>query len=175
MKRKEPILETERLILRPLTVEDAEDVFDWASDERVTEYMAYPTHKSISDTQQWLAYARQDEKEYNWGFVLKKENKLIGSGSIGPDNYMEGYWGFGYNVHYEFWNKGYTTEAMRAIIAYAHDELGVERFCACHAVENPASGRVMEKCGLQFHHNGKYSKADKSKIFDAKYYTMKYK
>lgn len=51
---KEPVLETERLILRPLTIKDAEDVFKWASDERVAKYMIYPRHENIETTIAWL-------------------------------------------------------------------------------------------------------------------------
>lgn len=61
---------------------------------------------------------------------------------------------------------------MKAIISFAHNELGVNKICSNHAVDNPASGRVMEKCGLTFHHYGEYSKLDGSVTFKAKFYTM---
>lgn len=173
-KRKEPILETERLILRSLNLDDAQAVYSWASDERVTRYMSYPVHTDISQTREWLAYVQTDEKEYNWGFVLKENGKLIGSGSIGPSNYLKGYWGFGYNLHYDYWNNGYVTEAARAMISYAHNSLGADKICAVHAVDNPASGRVMEKCGLKFDHFGEYEKLDKSQVFKCKYYILEY-
>lgn len=80
--------------------------------------------------------------------------------------------GIGYNIRYDCWNKGYTTEAMKAVIQFAHHELGVNKICSDHAVGNPASGRVMEKCGLKFHHMGEYSKTDGSAVFKAKYYTL---
>lgn len=169
---KEPILETERLILRPLTVNDAEACFQWASDERVAHFMAYPKATKISDETEWLKFAETDTKEYNWGFVVKENGELIGSGSIGPDKFIDGYWGIGYNIKYDYWNKGYTTEAMRAIVEYAHEKLGVNKICSDHAVDNPASGRVMEKLGLKFHHFGEYSKLDNSETFKAKFYTM---
>lgn len=158
---KEPILETERLILRPITLDDAAACFSWNSDERVAKYMSYPT--------------LTDEKEYNFAFVLKKENKVIGTGSIGPSSKLEGYWGMGYNLHFDYWHKGYCTEAMKAIIDYVHKELGVNRICSCHAVDNPRSGKVMEKCGLKFDHYDEITKYDNSATFKAKAYVMEIK
>lgn len=169
---KEPVLETERLILRPITIDDAEAVYQWTSDERVTKYMSYPTHTYISQTKAWITSTFSDETEWNWAFVLKNENRVIGTGSIGREKHSEDCWGIGYNFHYDCWHKGYCTEAMKAIINYAHNQLGVKKICGCHAVENPASGRVMEKCGLTFDHFGEYSKIDGSKTFKCKFYKM---
>ena len=169
---KEPILETERLIIRPITLDDAEACFSWNSDERVAKYMSYPRLTDISQTIDWIKSTLTDEEEWNWAFVLKVENKVIGTGGIGPNKTMEGYWGIGYNLHYDYWHKGYCTEAMRAIVDFAHNELGVNKICSDHAVENPRSGKVMEKLGLKFHHYGEYSKIDGSQTFKAKFYTM---
>ena len=99
---KEPILETERLILRPITLDDAKACFSWNSDERVTKYMSYPTLTDISQTIDWIKSTLTDEKEYNFAFVLKEENKVIGTGSIGPSSKIEGYWGMGYNLHFDY-------------------------------------------------------------------------
>lgn len=169
---KEPILETERLILRPIIIEDAPFVYEWTSDERVTKYMSYPTHTDKCQTEEWIKSTFTDESEWNWAFVLKSENKIIGTGSIGPNAQMKDYWGIGYNFHYDYWHNGYCTEAMKEVIRFAHNKLGVNKICSCHAVGNPRSGKVMEKCGLKFHHYGEYSKIDNSKTFKAKYYTM---
>ena len=92
---KEPILETERLILRPITLDDAAACFSWNSDERVAKYMSYPTLTDISQTIDWIKSTLTDEKEYNFAFVLKKENKVIGTGSIGPSSKLEGLLGYG--------------------------------------------------------------------------------
>lgn len=172
IKPKEPIIETERLILRPMTVADAPAVLEWARDERVSRFMSYTGYDDINIAKAWLESLKEERSEYEWGFVVKETGKLIGSGSIGADKFMDGYWGFGYNIRYDCWNRGYTTEAMKAIIEYVHNELGVNRICAYHAVENPASGRVMEKCGLTFHHYCEYAKLDNSAAFKAKLYVL---
>lgn len=171
---KEPILETERLILRPITLDDAEACFSWNSDERVARYMSYPTYTDIRQTQEWIKLTLTDEIEWNWAFVLKSENRVIGTGGIGPNEFMEGYWGIGYNLHYDYWHCGYCTEAMRAIVDYAHNKLGVNKICSCHAVDNPRSGKVMEKLGLKFHHFGEYTKLDGSETFKTKFYALEY-
>ena len=171
---KEPILETERLILRPLSVDDADAVFAWASDPRVAKFMSYPQHTDIKQTIDWLIFLEDDETELTWAFVLKEENKVIGSGGIGPNVEMQGYWGIGYNIHFDYWHNGYCTEAMKAIIDFAHNKLGVNKICSDHAIDNPRSGKVMEKCGLTFHHNGEYSKIDGSETFKAKFYTLEF-
>jgi len=173
-KPKEPILETERLILRPLTVADAEECFVWNSDPVVNKYMSYPLITDIEQTREWLRSCENDEIEYNWGFVLKENNCLIGSGGIGPSTIMKGYWGMGYNLRYDCWHKGYCTEAMKAIIDFVHNELGVNKICSNHAVDNPRSGKVMEKCGLTFHHYGEYKKLDGSQTFKTKFYTLEF-
>lgn len=167
---KEPIIETNRLILRPLTLDDAEACYSWNSDDRVTKYMSYSTYTDIGQTIDWIKSTFIDEDEWIWAFVLKEKNKVIGTGSIGPD--AQDYWGIGYNLHYDYWHKGYCTEAMKAIIDFAHKELGVNKICSDHAVDNPRSGKVMEKCGLKFDHCGEYTKLDGSQTFKAKFYKI---
>lgn len=169
---KTPILETERLILRPLNEDDVEAVFCWTGDERVTKYMIYPTHDNIDVTKQWIESLSQlPDNDYQWGFVQKDSGRLIGAGGI---RWSEEYsaWAFGYNICFDCWNKGYTTEATRRMIKFIYESCGGRDFISDHAVDNPASGRVMEKCGLTFSHYGEYTKLDGSRTFKAKFYTM---
>lgn len=160
-----PTIETERLLLRPLVPEDAEAVFLWTGDSRVTEYMNYSTYSDPMQVRQWI----ETTGGRIFGFVRRSDGQLIGSGDISPHEAEEGYWGFGYNLRYDCWNKGYTTEAVMAMIKYAAF-LGAEKFIAMHAVENPASGRVIEKCGLKFCGFGSYKKQDGSREYKAKVY-----
>ena len=168
-------LETERLILRPLTVDDAGAVFVWASDPEVNRYMSYPLHTDTEVTRQWLRAVEQDNEvqagleNYTFGFVRKSDGLLIGSGGIRRQE--DGTWDFGYNLRRDCWGCGYTTEAVKAIIDFARRR-GAKIFAAHHAVDNLASGRVMEKCGLTFRHCGEYSKFDGSETFRAKFYRL---
>ena len=167
-----PVLETERLILRPLTLEDAEAAFLWHSDPKVNKFMSYPLYTAISQTVHWINDIVPTDEDFHWGIVLKEGNSLIGSISIGPAGNDDGVWGFGYNIRFEHWNKGYTTEATKRIIRFSHDVHGIKTFTASHAVDNPASGRVMEKCGLKFESFGEHSKSDGSATYKIKNYKM---
>mgnify|MGYP001132491427 CR=1 FL=1 len=104
---KEPILETDRLMLRPVTLDDADAVFAWTSDPRVSKFMSYTTSKDITETINWITSTFNDETEWNWVFILKSENRVIGAGSIAADKFLQGHWGIGYNLHYDYWHKGY--------------------------------------------------------------------
>lgn len=166
-----PTIETDRLILRPLTVNDADAVFEWTGDERVAEYMIYPCHKNIEVTREWLCSLDSLENEYTWGFVRKSNGKLIGSGGI-RFRTDENVWSFGYNLRYDCWGHGYATEASRRMIEYAYSENNAREFVSEHAVRNTASGRVIEKCGLVFDGYSEYSKFDNSCTFKSKKYRM---
>ena len=75
-----PTLETSRLILRPLTVDDADAIFKWTGDPRVNKYMIYPLYKSKEEAKPWIETLYEDEKKLDYGFVLKETGELIGSG-----------------------------------------------------------------------------------------------
>ena len=164
-------IETERLILRPLTVADAEEVFLWAGDPVVNRYMPYPVHQSVEQTKQWLS-TLGDKDEF--GFCLKETGQVIGSGSI---KYVEEYdaYELGYNLNRAFWGKGYATEAAKAMLQWAYEQRNARKFMARHVTKNTASGNVIRKCGFQFSHYGQYSRYDGSEIFDATYYTRQMK
>lgn len=168
-------IETERLLLRELRVEDAEHIYKtWASDPRVTKFMTWPTHESVEVTKGWLADVEKnnedkDSKELEWGFELKSTGLLIGSGgAVYKDKFQR--WSIGYNIAFDYWNKGYTSEAMRAVVEYL-GSIGMKHICACHAPDNPASGRVMQKIGMKFWMDGTYTCLD-DRVFEAKYYML---
>ena len=158
----EYVIETERLILRPLCDKDRDAIFKWVSDEDVAKYMVYNTYTSKDQVSEWLTYLKSVENEYHFGFVRKEDNELIGSGSIGPDSKREGFWGFGYNFRKDCWGYGFATEATKAMMQFANEKFGVSKFSSSHVEENKASGHVMEKCGLHFVNYGQFQKLDGS-------------
>lgn len=118
-----PILETERLILRPLTVADASAVFEWASDERVAKYMIYPKHETIETTLEWLnSIDNNTDTDYDFGFVEKESGKLIGSGGVYWENDRQ-QWRVGYNFRFDRWHQGFATEAAQEMVRFAKEEL----------------------------------------------------
>ncbi len=152
-------IKTERLLLRPLTLADADAVWKWVSDERVARYMVYPTYTEKEKLNEWLRSVEEQTDNYEFGFVRLADGDLIGSGSIAPDQNRE-FWGFGYNLRYDCWGQGYATEAAKAMIDFAKSTFGATHFRSSHAEPNLASGRVMEKCGLHFVGYGTFIKLD---------------
>lgn len=172
---KTPIIETERMILRPWSVMDANDVYErWTSDDRVSKYMRWSTHKSVQDTIEWLKVEENDilsDKNYGWGFTFKENGYLFGGGGI-ILNEKEGIFELGYNIMHQYWNQGYTTEAAKAMLDFAIKKLKQKEFICWHAVDNPASGAVMKKCGFVYEHNELHSKFDGSMTYETKRYRL---
>ena len=179
MKQEEvmqtPILETKRMILRPLTTLDAADIYErWTSDDRVSKYVRWCTHTSVNDTIEWLKFQEKEnlgDQTYQWGFELKDSGYLFGGGGINF-NEEEGVFELGYNIMHKFWNQGYTTEAAKAILDFGINELKQKEFIARHAVENPASGAVMKKCGFVYEKNEIHTKFDGVTSYDTKKYRL---
>ena len=166
---KTKIFETERLILRPLTKEDAQDVFEWCSDPIVNKYLPYTLYENVNQVEEWIESIKDEENTF--AFVLKDSGKVIGSGSISMDTERNAY-ELGYNINRNYWNKGYTTEASKGLIKWAYDVLDAREFCANYATANVASGKVLEKCGFEFEKYGQYSTFDGSETFDATFVRM---
>ena len=164
------VIETERLILRPLTVGDAEDAFEWQSDPEVNRYMVYSLYTDIEKTREWIAGLGADENEF--GFELKETGKVIGAGGI---KYIEkeAAWEMGYNLNRAYWGRGFATEASKALIQWAYENEDARDFIACHATANAASGNVIRKCGFKFVRFGQYSRYDGSETFDASFYRLR--
>ncbi len=159
---------TDRLILRPLTLDDADAAFEWTGDERVAEYMIYSTHESVETTKEWLHTVKSTDTQFEFGFVRRSDNKLIGSGGIRLHD--DGFWEFGYNFRYDCWGMGYATEASLAMIELVRSRYGNVKLKAECAAENTASTHVIEKCGLHFVGYGEYSSYDGKKKFKSKKY-----
>ncbi|WP_294751941.1 GNAT family N-acetyltransferase [uncultured Ruminococcus sp.] len=161
---------TDRLILRPLTLDDAEAAFEWTGDERVAKYMIYSTHESVETTKEWLRSINTSDTVFEFGFVRRSDDKLIGSGGIRLKE--DGLWEFGYNFRYDCWGQGYATEASKAMIELVRSRFGEVRFKAECAAENTASAHVIEKCGLHFVGYGEYSSYDGLKTFRSKKFEL---
>ena len=170
-------LETERLLLRPLTVADAPAVFAWGSDPEVNRYMAYPLERSVADAEAWLRQVEQADgrRDCDFGFVRKEDGLPIGAGGVYRKKgawWRHPWWVLGYNLRRDCWGRGYATEAARAMLEFARKRRGARIFLASHAVDNPASGHVMEKCGMKAVGTGQYSKLDGSETFQTITYRL---
>ncbi len=145
-------IETQRLILRRFTIEDADDMFNnWASDPEVTRFMTWPPHSSVEVTgsllKEWIP-RYEDGGYFNWVMEYKETGKVIGNISV--VRLREDIEGaeIGYCMSRALWGNGLMPEALTAVVNYLFDVVGLNRIAACHDVNNPKSGRVMDKAGM---------------------------
>ena len=145
-------IETERLILRQFSLEDAEAMFaNWASDPEVTKYLTWQTHGSVEDSRlilsEWVKHYGEGGF-FEWAIELKEIGQPIGSiGVVALDERVGGA-ELGYCIGRAFWGRGIMLEALNAVIDFFFDEVGANRITAKHDAENPKSGRVMAKAGM---------------------------
>ncbi len=169
-------LQTERLLLRWLEPEDAQVMFDtWTSDPEVTKYLRWSTHKSVEETKKWLIENKKKKDRtasYVWGIELKDTGRLIGSiGIVHEDDEPERQ-EVGYCIGRAYWNHGYTTEALKCMIQYLSDEVGIKHFVAKHAADNPASGAVMRHAGFRYIKDGSYKSFDGLRTYESRVYYL---
>ena len=147
-----PTLETERLQLRPFKLEDAGDVFAWASDPEVWVHTPVETPSVLEDSYKritrHLEQAAQG-KTAVFAVVLKETGRVIGEALVFP-LHRAGSVSIGYDIARAYWNRGYATEATRALIGYCFDIPGMNRVEAMCSPENLASLKVMLKAGMAY-------------------------
>lgn len=144
-----PKLETERLILRKFTEADIEALYLLLKDEEVNQFLPWYPMKNIEETKKFYKerYAAKYEQPqaYAYAICLKSNNYVIGYIKID----MEEHHDFGYGLHKDFWNRGIVTEAGKALIQQVKRD-GLLYITATHDVNNPQSGRVMQKLGMKY-------------------------
>ena len=146
------VLKTARLVLRPFREGDAVAMFEnWAGDPEVTKYLTWTPHKSAEETHALLSLWAEESKKpdvYHW--AIEYENELVGDVNIMQVNEESESAITGYCLAKKCWGKGIMTEAYGEVLRFLFEEVGFHRIGSSHAVENPASGKVMEKCGLLY-------------------------
>lgn len=148
-----PTLETDRLILRPFGPDDATDIFAYAADPEVARYVPWEAHRSEADSRTFLESVlervRRGEPD-TWAVVERASGRVIGSIRFGEYHPVHARASVGYVLGRPYWNKGLTTEAVRAVLRFGFEAVGLNRiYAVCH-VENVASERVMQKVGMVF-------------------------
>ncbi len=143
-------IKTARLVLRPFRQEDAVPMFrNWANDPRVTRFLTWAPHTSVDVSmnivKDWCALY-QSPSYYQW--VIEFEGQPVGSISVVRQSDADERAEVGYCIGYDFWGRGITTEAVMGVTDFLFSEVGVHRVEIHHATDNPASGRVAEKCGF---------------------------
>lgn len=148
------IMETERLILRPFTPEDAPAMCrNWASDPEVTRYLTWPAHSGVEVSQMvlrdWVSHYGEEDY-YQWAIVLKELGQPIGSIAVVKIHNSACWVEIGYCIGKTWWGKGIMSEALKELITFFFEEVGALRVQATHDPRNPNSGAVMRKCGMKY-------------------------
>ena len=146
------ILQTKRLILRPWCEEDAEELYQYASDPEVGPPAGWPPHTSVENSREIIRNVLSAPETY--AVCLKENGKPIGS--IGfhradladlDDEYELGYW-----IGKPFWGQGLIPEASREMLRHAFLDLGMSRVWCGYYEGNDKSRRVQDKLGFVYHH-----------------------
>jgi [ribosomal protein S5]-alanine N-acetyltransferase len=146
-------LETKRLILRKITSEDVEDMYSYASNEEVSKYVTWETHKTLSDTKEFVEFVLaqyENKKVAPWGIEYKENGKFIGTIDFVSWSLKHHLAEIGYVLSQDYWGKGIVTEAANEVIKFGFTNMDLVRIQARCFVENIGSARVMEKIGMSF-------------------------
>ncbi len=146
------VMESDRIILRPWRDSDAETLFKWASDPDVGPRAGWAPHKSVEESLGIIRTVFCDATN-TWAIELKETGEAIGAMGYGPScdcklparegEPLAGYW-----VAKPYWNQGICTEALKLMIEHIRKTTDIRSLISGHFTDNPASGRVMEKCGF---------------------------
>ena len=152
-------LETQRLILRPWTKEDLEDLFEYASIEGLGQMAGWLPHKTIDESRTILDMFIRGKKTF--AIELKETGKVIGSFGIeepdpDPEQELLGR-ELGYVLHKSFWGMGLMPEAASRVISWCFEELKLDYLTCCHFAWNMQSKRVIEKTGFRYFSTGPYT------------------
>ena len=147
-------LETERLILRRLEKNDANDMFNnWCNDLDVTRYLPWNPHGTIEVTNDLLDMWINDYDNpyvYRWIVVLKENNEPIGTVDVVNKDIDNKVFEIGYCYSKKSWGNGYGTEVLSKVISFLFDNVEVEVIMAKHNENNVASGMVMKKSNMSY-------------------------
>ncbi|MBS4190560.1 GNAT family N-acetyltransferase [Bacillus sp. FJAT-49705] len=147
-----PILETERLILREITKEDAEDIFACFSNNDVTRYYGQETLDSIDQAEKIIEFFSNNYNEkrgIRWGIERKGSKGIIGT--IGFNAWIPKHKRaeIGYEIYPEHWRKGYSSEAVSKVLSYGFEDMDLTRIGAVVFIENEASNNLLTKMGFE--------------------------
>lgn len=170
------LLETNRLILRRFTLDDADAMYrNWAGDPEVTKFLTWPTHTSPAISAMILTdWVQGYEKSnfYQWAIVPKAFGEPIGSIAVVNINDGLAIAHIGYCIGKNWWHQGIMSEALKAVMDYLFDEVGANRIEAVHDPNNPHSGGVMRKCGMTYEGTLRQSSRNNQGICDACWYAI---
>lgn len=146
-----PTLETDRLVLKKITLSNAEDMYTYASLDSVTRYLLWTPHLNIEDTRGYIEFINLQYKKGNyadWGINLKEENTFIGTVGFADFDFENNTGEIGYVLNPSYQGKGYMTEAVSAVLTVAFDRIGLDKAVLRIMEENNASARLALRLGF---------------------------
>lgn len=149
-------METQRLILRPWTENDAESLYNYAKDPAIGPIAGWPPHTSVENSREIIRNILSAPETY--AVILKETNEPIGSvgimfaDGVHSAEIQDGDAEIGYWIGVPYWGQGLIPEAVQRLLKRCFVELDVKRVWCGHYDGNIKSLRVMEKCGFKFHH-----------------------
>ncbi len=150
-----PVLTTERLVLREMSLDDTDTYFIIRADEEMNKYIANPRPKTREEAQAILermaSYAR-DNKSIAWTIADKATNRMVGSLCLWSMDDNEDSWEFGYAILTEYQNKGLMTEALQAAIKYGFEVMNLPMISAFTHKDNASSIHLLEKNNFTRNH-----------------------
>lgn len=161
-------IETPRLILRPVVLADAGDMFAFAGDEETTRFV-YPAYQTMQEMRSGIAKFFMREPFGKFGIELKDSGKMIGTIDLRVDAGKE-VGEIGYVLNRNYWRKGYTSEAAEALLTLGFEKMELIRIFAFHDARNEASGALMKKIGMEEEGVFKQARRTKGEIVDDVYW-----
>lgn len=147
-------IETERLVIRAFRQEDSACAYkNWAGDERVQPEYGEPVYNTLEKTKALIAeYIRrtQEEGEMRWAICLRESGECIGQIAYYKVDRKNNCAELEYCIGVPFQNKGYVTEAAKAVVDFGFSDMELHKLRICRRSKNPRSGRVIEKCGFVY-------------------------
>lgn len=149
-----PRLETNRLTLRKVSEQDAEDVFEYSRQPVVSQYLLWTAHKNIEYTKDYLYKIKNDYrigKYYDWALEIKTgqdKGKMIGTCGFTSFDLSNNSAEIGYVINPRFWGQGIAAEALDSVISFGFEKLLLHRIEGKYLINNENSRKVMEKCNM---------------------------
>lgn len=148
-----PILETKRLKLRKIILEDIEDMYSYCSNEEVPKYSSWNPHRSLVETKEAIERVInqwENKKLVQWGIEYKENRKLIGTIEFVTWETQHKVAEIGYCLSHDYWGRGIAPEAAKEVIKFGFNNMDLVRIQARCYLENVGSARVMEKAEMSF-------------------------
>lgn len=168
------LIQTERLVLRPFNPSDAQMMFEhWAGDEANLTYLGWHAHTSVEETLQTLeGWQAQYSNPLYFKWAITLDDQVIGDISVVRMYEDISAAEIGYVLSKNYWGKSIMSEALKAVIHYLFTQVELNRIASRHDINNPASGRVMQKAGMQYEGTLRQSARNNQGIVDEAYYSI---